>query len=104
MHAALTKSILHTTLRFLDRTPVGRILQRFTQDIRSVDGALSQRLNNVIQLTATLGQKMIVIVIFTPAFLVPGVALGVIGGVVAQMYIKAQLPVKRYLHLLVLHL
>lgn len=95
IHASLTRSILHTTLRFLDKTPVGRIIQRFTQDIRTIDGPLSQRANNTIQLTAQVVQKMAVIVFFTPAFLVPGVALGIIGGIVAQLYIKAQLPIKR---------
>ena len=68
MHAALAKSIFHTTLRFLDRTPVGRIVQRFTQDTRSMDGPLSEQLNHLIQLTAQLFQKLIVIVVFTRVF------------------------------------
>lgn len=95
MHAALTKSILHTTLRVLDQTPVGRIIQRFTQDIRSVDGVLSRSLNDAIQLSVQLVQKVIVIIVFAPAFLIPGVTLGIVGGIVGQMYIKAQLPLKR---------
>lgn len=94
MHATLTKSILRTTLRFLDKTPVGRIIQRFTQDIRSVDGSLSQRLNSVIQLSSQLIQNMIIIVVFTPAFLVPGVTLGIIGGIVARVYIKVSLSLR----------
>lgn len=96
IHAALTNSILHTTLYFLDRTPAGRIIQRFTQDTRSIDGILANNINNVLQLTAALIGKMAGIVIFTPAFLAPGVLLGVIGGIIAQVYIKAQLPIKRY--------
>lgn len=96
IHAELTTSILHTTLHFLDRTPTGRIIQRFTQDTRSIDGRLANNINNVLQLTASIIGKMVGIVIFTPAFLAPGVLLGAIGGIIAQVYIKAQLPIKRY--------
>lgn len=96
IHERLTKAILNTTLRFLDRTPVGRIIQRFTMDIRAIDGPLSERTESMIQLTVHLIQRMSVIVWFTPAFLVPGAVLAVLGLTIAQLYIKAQLPVKRY--------
>ncbi|KAF8307153.1 P-loop containing nucleoside triphosphate hydrolase protein [Clavulina sp. PMI_390] len=99
IHSSLLKSILKTTLRFLDRTPVGRILQRFTQDIRTIDQPFPTRLNNVFQLTILLIEKMAAIVIFTPVFIFPGVGLGVIGGIIAQVYIKSQLPVKREMSL-----
>ncbi|KAF8307176.1 P-loop containing nucleoside triphosphate hydrolase protein [Clavulina sp. PMI_390] len=99
MHASLSRSILHTTLRFLDRTPVGRILQRFTQDISSVDGILASRINYVLQFTFTLVQKLLAILYFTPAFVLPAVTLGILGGVVGQIYIKAQMPVKREMSL-----
>lgn len=94
-HARLTRSILSTTLRFLDKTPVGRILQRFTADMRSVDDALPDRTNNLIEVTIALIEKLIVIICFTPAFLVPAVILAAVGNTVAQWYIRAQLPVKR---------
>lgn len=95
IHERLSRSILRTTLRFLDKTPVGRILQRFTQDIRSVDGPLSERMQNTFQLTAQLVQRMVIIVIFVPVFLIPGVLLAAVGIAVARLYIKAQLPIKR---------
>jgi ABC-type multidrug transport system fused ATPase/permease subunit len=95
IHERLTRSMLRTTFRFLDRTPVGRILQRFTQDIHSIDGPLSERTQNTFQLTAQLIQRMVVIVIFVPAFLVPGLLLAAAGIAMAHLYIKAQLPVKR---------
>lgn len=36
-HKKLTRAILGTTLRWLDSTPVGRIIARFTQDIQAID-------------------------------------------------------------------
>lgn len=95
MHERLTKAILNTTLRFLDRTPVGRILQRFSADIRSIDGPLPDRTENLIELTINLVERMLVIVVFTPAFLLPGMLLAIVGNYIAQIYIKAQLPIKR---------
>ncbi|KAF8307170.1 hypothetical protein DL93DRAFT_2171840 [Clavulina sp. PMI_390] len=99
MHAALSKSILRATLRFLDRTPVGRMLQRFTQDIRSVDGMLSLRSNNFIRFTFMLVGKLLAILFITPQFTLPAIFFGVTGVVVGEMYMKTQMPVKREMSL-----
>ncbi|MBK9323465.1 MAG: ATP-binding cassette domain-containing protein [Bdellovibrionaceae bacterium] len=37
MHDKMLESILHAPVRFFDSTPVGRILQRFSRDLESVD-------------------------------------------------------------------
>lgn len=95
IHDRLVRSILHTTLRFLDKTPVGRIIQRFTKDVSAIDNLLSRKCHNTIQLTLHLIGRLIIIVAFAPSFLVPGIAVLVIGGLVGQLYIKTQLPVKR---------
>jgi len=70
-------------------------MQRFTQDIHCIDRPISQHMQNTFQLTAQLVQRIVVIVIFAPAFLIPAVGLAVAGISVAHIYIKAQLPVKR---------
>jgi len=44
IHDKLVTSILGTTLRWLDMTPVGRIISRFTLDMRTVDGPVQQML------------------------------------------------------------
>lgn len=96
LHEHLATAILSTTLRFLDKTPVGRIIQRFTKDVGSVDNSLSQRMQNTIQLTWHVTGRLIVIVWFAPAFMLPSIALAIVGVIVGQLYIKAQLPIKRY--------
>lgn len=75
---------------------MGRIIQRFTMDIRAIDGPLSERTESMLQLTVHMIQRLSIIVWFTPAFLLPGAVLAVAGLTIAQLYIKAQLPVKRY--------
>jgi ABC-type multidrug transport system fused ATPase/permease subunit len=37
MHDNMLRSVLHAPVRFFDSTPVGRIIQRFSRDIESVD-------------------------------------------------------------------
>ena len=49
IHERLMSSILAATLRFLDQTPVGRIISRFTLDIRAVDGPISSMLADFSQ-------------------------------------------------------
>jgi ABC-type multidrug transport system fused ATPase/permease subunit len=47
-HERILKSILNTPIRFFDSTPVGRILQRFSRDVESVDMHLQWSFDNTI--------------------------------------------------------
>ena len=46
IHNKLSDSVLGTTLRWLDLTPVGRVISRFTMDIRAVDGPIASYLSD----------------------------------------------------------
>lgn len=95
IHEMLTKSVLGTTLQFLDKTPIGRIIARFTQDINAVDGPLTGHVQNFSETSTSMLLKLVAIVYLTPASFLPGVACAGIGYVVGQIYITAQLPIKR---------
>lgn len=95
LHERLATAILNTTIRFLDKTPVGRITQRFTKDIGSVDASLPRKVQSTIDLTMSVVQRLVIIVLFAPVFITPGIMLAVMGTIIGQLYIKAQLPVKR---------
>lgn len=60
-----------------------------------VDGSISQNLGWVIELTITLIMKFAAVVLMSPIFVVPGVIVGALGSWCGQIYIKAQLSVKR---------
>jgi ABC-type multidrug transport system fused ATPase/permease subunit len=96
IHERLTKAILGTTLRFLDKTPIGRVIARFTRDIRAVDGPLNQQTQDFSEITSSMVLKLLAIVYLTPVFLLPGLAIAVCGGILGQVYIKAQLAIKRW--------
>jgi hypothetical protein len=49
----------------------------------------------VLQLTIGLSTRFGTVVLFSPAFVIPGLLITLIGGLFGQMFMKAQLPVKR---------
>lgn len=60
-----------------------------------MDGPVAQNLGWVTELTVMMVIKLAAVVILTPAFIMPGILVFVIGGWCGQIYIKAQLSVKR---------
>ena len=81
--------------RWLDETPTGRIIARCTQDIRAVDGPVPEAVSVLTELGITLLTKLVVIVIFTPIFLFPSMFIAIFGFFLGNLYLRAQLSVKR---------
>ncbi|KAK7058408.1 hypothetical protein VNI00_002042 [Paramarasmius palmivorus] len=95
IHNQLIQSVLGTTLRWLDTTPVSRVIARCTQDTRAVDGPVAQNLQWLSELTVMLIVKFLAVIAVTPIFLLPGGFITMLGLICGQIYIKAQLSVKR---------
>ncbi|KAF4617299.1 hypothetical protein D9613_006273 [Agrocybe pediades] len=95
IHAQLMQSILGSTLRWLDKTPASRIITRCTQDIGSLDGELVEMFAAVVEIAICMAVKLSGPVFFTPIFLIPGILIGVIGAYIGNVYLKAQMSVKR---------
>ncbi|KAF4617372.1 hypothetical protein D9613_005686 [Agrocybe pediades] len=91
----LIDSVLASTLRWMDETPTARIITRCTQDIRAVDSTLPQTLMWLADVANAFLTKLGAVVLFTPLFLFPGIGVGVVGFFLGNMYLKAQLSVKR---------
>ncbi|KAF8994369.1 hypothetical protein BDZ89DRAFT_1123364 [Hymenopellis radicata] len=91
----LMQSILGTTLRWLDTTPTSRVIARCTQDIQAIDGPVAMWFQFLLNASMTLIVKLCAIVIVTPVFLVPSAAVAIAGILCGQVYMKAQLSVKR---------
>ncbi|KAJ3564973.1 hypothetical protein NP233_g7938 [Leucocoprinus birnbaumii] len=113
LHQKLIQSVLRTTLRWLDSTPTSRILTRCTQDIRAgmslplgpvnvslirsleVDGPLKDNGKWLTEITVQMAVKLGAVVFMTPIFLIPGTFVSAVGGWIGQIYMAAQLSVKR---------
>ncbi|WVQ88009.1 hypothetical protein IAS59_001740 [Cryptococcus gattii] len=95
IHKRLVDTIFGAYLRFLDSTPVGRIISRFTKDMKSVDGSFTETFANVADVTVGLALKIIVVISLVPLFSLPAIFIGCLGGILGEMYIHGQLSVKR---------
>ncbi|KIK70420.1 hypothetical protein GYMLUDRAFT_234888 [Collybiopsis luxurians FD-317 M1] len=95
IHRQLMEAILGTTLRWLDRTPTSRVIARATQDMSVVDGPLREQLFGLWNLISFLLIQFAVVVVISPVFFVPGVLLFALGLALSQVYMSAQLSVKR---------
>ncbi|KAF9015463.1 ATP-binding cassette transporter [Cyathus striatus] len=95
IHQQLIESVLGTTLRWLDTTPISRVITRCTQDIRAVDGPISSGLWYLSGMTMTMMVKFGAVISMTPVFVFPGILVAALGGWCGQIYIAAQLSVKR---------
>ena len=87
--------MLRVSHRWLDETPTGRIIARCTQDIRAVDGPIPEAVVALTEFGITLLTKLVVIVIFTPIFVFPVVFVAMSGFFLGNLYLRAQLSVKR---------
>ncbi|KAH8835448.1 hypothetical protein DL96DRAFT_1730898 [Flagelloscypha sp. PMI_526] len=99
LHRQLINAVFGTTLRWLDTTPtsfgIGRVITRATQDIRSIDSSFIMFFWFVLELSATMLTKFVAVILSAPAFLVPGVFVAASGSWIGQLYITAQMSVKR---------
>ncbi|KAG8985598.1 hypothetical protein FRB90_004594, partial [Tulasnella sp. 427] len=94
-HNGLVQSVLGTTMRWLDSTPQGRIIARFTQDMRSIDTSIPRRFNTVVEIQISLLFHFGAIIIYAPTFFLPGIAVAAVGAWIGLLYMRAQLSVKR---------
>jgi len=88
-------SVMGATFRWLDTTPVSRVIVRATNDLRSVDGPLSDLFAEVLAHAASILVKFIAVVSVSPVFLLPGLAVGALAWWISQIYMASQLSVKR---------
>jgi len=95
MHANLVHHILHAPMRFLDKTPTGRILGRFTKDMNSIDATVVDLWQGLSEITITLALKAIILVWIVPIFGPIGLVIAILGFGLAELYIHGQLSVKR---------
>lgn len=63
-------SISRATFRFYDITPLGRLMNRMTSDISTMDGSISQQFQDFAWLGVTWISSIVVIASVTPVFLI----------------------------------
>ncbi|KAG0335643.1 hypothetical protein BG000_007355 [Podila horticola] len=95
MHEQLLHKITHAKVRFYDTTPLGRIINRFSSDMSSVDEDVSMGIYYLFSSVVTLIGIIIIISINTPAFLIPAVFIVAIYIVIGLLYVPISRDLKR---------
>ncbi|KAK7048260.1 P-loop containing nucleoside triphosphate hydrolase protein [Favolaschia claudopus] len=95
IHSELINSVVGSTLRWLDTTPMSRVITRVTQDMSTVDTSFALLTVNFTEMTIFLLAKFTAVMILNPAFIVPGALISFLSVLTGRIYMVAQLPIQR---------
>ncbi|KAF5404162.1 Multidrug resistance-associated protein 1 [Paragonimus heterotremus] len=95
LHWHLLESILHAPNSFFDTTPSGRIVNRFSSDIDTVDITVPLNLRILFVKMADVTSSLVLICISIPWFLIALVVLALIFLMVQRLYICTGRQLKR---------
>ncbi|KAJ7645453.1 multidrug resistance-associated ABC transporter [Mycena polygramma] len=95
IHAQLIDCVTGATLRWLDTTPMSRVITRATQDMSKVDNNFPLYAVNFMEFAIFLMVKLAAIMILSPAFILPGAAIALLSVLAGRIYMVAQLPIQR---------
>ncbi|CAO0796532.1 unnamed protein product [Mucor circinelloides] len=95
IHAQLLDRILRAKVRFFDVTPLGRIVNRFSSDLETVDQALAPSLSYLLYSIIATIYVIVLVSVITPAFIVPGFFVALMFRSVGAYYLKTSRDMKR---------
>ncbi|TFK86638.1 P-loop containing nucleoside triphosphate hydrolase protein [Polyporus arcularius HHB13444] len=95
IHKKLMDSVLGTTLKRLEDTPTSQIIARCTGDIGAVDGQIVPSLFTLLDYSAFLAVRLVMVMVVAPIFIIGVAAVAIAGTACAKVYMAAQRPVKQ---------
>ncbi|KAG0285970.1 hypothetical protein BGZ96_009863 [Linnemannia gamsii] len=95
LHEKLLHKISRAKVRFFDTTPMGRIVNRFSADITSIDDNVGRAFHHFLLTALTVIGIVVVISINMPMFLVAAVFIVGIYLVIAMLYVPVSRDLKR---------
>lgn len=96
IHDKMLKSVLSSPVRFFDSTPVGRIIQRFSRDIESVDVHLQWSFDTAINCALQVLVSLVLILSLMPRMIFAIVPIMVLYYVLQRDYRRPAREIKRF--------
>ena len=96
MHASMLLSVTRSPMAFFDTTPIGRILNRFSKDIYTIDETLPDSMFSFLSTIFQVIGTVVTISVVTPAFLITVPFLTVVYLRVQRYYIATSRQIKRW--------
>ncbi|KAL7627671.1 hypothetical protein AAE478_001864 [Parahypoxylon ruwenzoriense] len=95
LHTALIRAVMRVPLSWYKTTPIGRIVNRFSRDMDSVDTMLAGMLRMSLEMLTRLGFQIVAVGSVLPIFVVPAAACCLVGIVAGELYTRTSVAVKR---------
>ena len=95
LHNNMFYKLLQAQPRFFDENPSGRILNRFSKDIGSIDETIPRTIFDVLQTVASIICVIVIIVFVSPYVVIPTIFVGIISYILRRFYLKTSRSVKR---------
>ncbi|RYG58976.1 hypothetical protein EON64_20730, partial [archaeon] len=91
----LLRAVLYAPMSFFDTTPLGRVINRFSKDIYTIDEQIPQTVRSYLSTMAKVTGVLLYIVIITPLFLVALLPIGAFYVMAQKYYIKTSRELTR---------
>ncbi|SNX85131.1 probable YBT1 - Vacuolar, ABC protein transporting bile acids [Melanopsichium pennsylvanicum] len=95
IYRRLTDAILNARPQFFDRTPVGRIMNRLSKDVETVDQEMAVCMLFLLECTLTATAILILICWATPIFLIVALIVICVYTVIGALYLVSSRDLKR---------
>ncbi|KAK3805989.1 MAG: hypothetical protein JOS17DRAFT_768002 [Linnemannia elongata] len=95
LHEKLLRKVARAKVRFFDTTPMGRIVNRFSADITSIDDNVGRAFHHFLLTALTVIGIVVVISTNMPTFLIAAVFILGIYMVIAMLYVPVSRDLKR---------
>ncbi|KAG0179991.1 hypothetical protein DFQ29_001398 [Apophysomyces sp. BC1021] len=95
LHAKLLRRVLRTSLRVLDVTPVGRFLNRFSNDIARLDDKIPNVMMDFSAKCLIVLSSIVTVSCVLPALVIPMLVITTFGVIVGRKYLAVSRECKR---------
>ncbi|XP_069159719.1 multidrug resistance-associated protein 1 [Procambarus clarkii] len=95
LHRLLLNNVLHSPMSYFDMTPIGRIVNRFSKDLDTVDASLPSNLRMWVICLLSVLSTFVVIISATPVFVAVMIPTMVIYYFVQVLYVSTSRQLKR---------
>ncbi|XP_050048216.1 multidrug resistance-associated protein 1 [Dermacentor andersoni] len=95
LHNGLLHNILRSPMSFFDTTPLGRIVNRFSKDVDTMDLAIPMTVRSWLMCFLQVVSTLIIITMTTPIFLAVAVPVFVLYYIIQAFYVATSRQLKR---------
>lgn len=95
LHDNMFLSVIYSPMRFFDTNPSGRILNRFSKDIGSIDELLPKAVLDAAQIILLMIGSLVLVAIVNPYFLIPVAVIACFFMLLRSIFLKSSKNIKR---------